>query len=84
MAKDRKKFLCLDCKVDTGLIGEHYFIHTDTWFEAHASKKGMLCVGCLEKRLNRRLSSKDFPAVYINSLQFGIKSERLLDRLRSK
>lgn len=83
MAKRRKKFLCLDCQVDTGAIGEHYFIHTDTWFQAHASKEGMLCIGCLEKRLKRRLTARDFPAVYINDPKFGIKSERLLDRLRS-
>lgn len=83
MSKQRKKFLCLDCGVDTGLIGEHYFINTSLWLSIHSSKKGMLCIGCLEKRLGRQLTSRDFPKVYINELKFGIKSARLLARLQN-
>jgi len=81
MARNRKKFKCLDCAVDTGLIGEHYFVHTSLWLQVHSSKQGMLCIRCLEERLGRLLNSRDFPKVYINELKFGIKSKRLLDRL---
>lgn len=79
--KSRKKFLCLDCKVDTGKIGEHYFINTDTWLSVVGSKIGMLCVGCLEARLSRQLTVEDFPNVTINNVKYERKSQRLMDRL---
>lgn len=77
----RKKFLCLDCNVDTGRIGEFYFINIDLWLSAVGSKNGMLCIGCLEKRLGRMLISSDFTLAYINLPDFGHKSPRLLNRL---
>lgn len=77
----RTKWLCLDCRVDTGKIGEHYFVNTALWLSVTKSKIGMLCIGCLEKRLGRRLNPGDFPDVYINKLTNGAKSMRLVDRL---
>jgi hypothetical protein len=77
----RSKWKCLDCKVDTGKIGEHYFINTSTWLSIVGSKIGMLCIGCLENRLGRKLNRADFPDVYINSLKDGAKSIRLANRL---
>lgn len=78
----RAKWLCLDCKVDTGKIYEHYFINTDTWLSVVGSKKGMVCVGCLEKRLGRKLVSSDFPKVTINDPKYAKNmSLRLLSRI---
>lgn len=77
----RRKFLCLDCKVDTGKAHEHYFINTDTWLSVVDSPIGMLCVGCLEHRLGRELNSSDFPDVTINNPKFEPKSQRLMSRL---
>jgi len=77
----RAKWKCLDCRVDTGHIGEHYFINTSTWLAIVGSNKGMLCIGCLETRLGRKLNRADFPDVYINSLKDGAKSIRLANRL---
>ena len=77
----RSKWLCLDCKVDTGKIAEHYFIQTDIWMKIVGSNKGMLCVGCLETRLGRKLTSFDFTACTINSPKYEAKSSRLLERL---
>ena len=77
----RKKFICLDCKVDTGRIHEHYFVLTEIWLSAVGSKKGMLCIGCLETRLKRRLTKADFPPVTINNPKLTSMSMRLLDRL---
>lgn len=81
--KSRKKWLCLDCKVDTGKCNEHYFVNTDLWLKAVGSKIGMLCVGCLEIRIGRRLNKSDFPEVTINSPKHAKMSQRLLDRIQS-
>lgn len=83
MAKNRRRFLCLDCGVDTGKIGEHYMLVDRVWFSVTDSNRGMLCVGCIEKRLGRRLNANDFNNSYVNELGFGqVKSVRLLERLR--
>lgn len=77
----RSKFLCIDCKVDTSRIGEFYFISTALWVEAVGSIQGMLCVGCLERRIGRKLCASDFTDAYINRTSWGSKSKRLLSRL---
>ena len=83
MANNRKKWNCLDCKVDTGKIGEHYFVNTDLWLSVVGSIKGMLCVGCLEKRIGRKLTPADFPNVHINRPSASGMSSRLLNRIRT-
>jgi hypothetical protein len=79
--KSRAKFLCIDCRVDTGKIGEFYFIKTNIWLEVVNGINGMLCIGCLETRLGRELTSSDFTDAYINSPTYGSKSQRLMERL---
>lgn len=81
MSKSRRKFLCIDCKIDTGKIHEHYFIKTDLWLKLVGSKIGMLCIGCIEKRLGRELIPIDFENVWINNPKYEMKSERLMKRL---
>lgn len=83
MSKSRSKFLCIDCRVDTGKICEHYFINTDTWMSAVGSKTGMLCISCVEQRLKRKLVSSDFPDVTINNPKYAKMSLRLLDRIKN-
>ena len=78
---------CKDCGVHTSRIGEYYMVKDGVWADAGGSPEfgwGMLCIGCLEKRLGRQLVSTDFLDIYLNSLDFGIKSERLLNRLAVK
>lgn len=65
-------------------MNEHYFVQTETWISAVGSIVGMLCVGCLETRIGRKLVCSDFPDVTINNPKFGNKSTRLLDRLLQK
>lgn len=67
MKNSRSKFICLDCKVDTGKISEHYFVKDKIWLSVVNSNKGMLCIKCLEKRLGRKLSSKDFSNCFLNN-----------------
>lgn len=78
----RSVFLCLDCGKDTGKMREYYFVHTELWLSAVGSKNGMLCVGCLETRIGRKLKKADFADVFINRLNYG-HSMRLLDRLKN-
>lgn len=77
----RRKFLCLDCGSDTGRIYEHYFIDTTLWLLVVRSKEGMLCIGCLEKRLGRELRPEDFPKVTINDPKYSSQSDRLRARV---
>lgn len=78
----RVSFLCLDCGQDTGKMREYYFVHTELWLTVVSSAKGMLCVGCLEKRLGRELTAADFTGAYINRPGYAPgHSMRLLSRL---
>ena len=82
MANKRTKFLCLDCNIDTGKIHEHYFIHTPLWLSINKTINGMLCISCLEKRLNRILTKDDFPQVHVNDPKRYKMSQLLLSRIR--
>jgi hypothetical protein len=79
--KARRKWKCLDCSVDTGKAREHYFLHGEVWAAAGMGPFGMLCIGCVEIRLNRELTSQDFTSAWINNPKAGEKSSRLLSRL---
>lgn len=71
---------CRDCGIPTaGLAGidEYYMVHDAVWDAAGMGEHGMLCIGCLETRLDRQLTPKDFTSVHVN----GRGSERLLDRV---
>ena len=75
--------MCLDCKIDTGKAHEHYFVHTSLWLRAVGSKTGMLCVGCLEGRIGRRLEGSDFSTAHINNPKLYPMSDRLRNRINS-
>jgi len=77
----KAKFRCLDCRQDTSAMREFYFVHTELWLGAVGSKDGMLCIGCLETRIGRELTSSDFTSAYINRPGWGAQSARLLNRL---
>ena len=74
---EREPFLCLDCAVNTADLGEAYMIRDRVWLEANPGNKGMLCIGCLEARLARRLVPRDFVAAPING-------EPMSERLRAR
>jgi hypothetical protein len=76
--KDRSSFLCLDCGVDTGAIDEEYRVTNELWARVNPGGEGMLCIGCLEKRLGRELTPDDF---LIWDDRDHPMSERLLKRL---
>jgi hypothetical protein len=57
---------CLDCGANTIAIGEYYMLHDRVWLEANPGGWGMLCIGCVEERLDRRLVFADFMDVPVN------------------
>jgi hypothetical protein len=77
-------FLCRGCGADT-LQDEYYMVHDAVWTgeAGMASEGGMLCIGCLETRIGRRLVPADFKDAPINTDEDHdwARSDRLLDRL---
>lgn len=87
MALDPDPFNCWDCGVNTSDIGEYYMVLDAVWQSAVPSRGSyygadggvMLCIGCLESRLGRRLVSADFIDAPINYI-FN-QSDRMVDRI---
>jgi hypothetical protein len=68
--------ICNDCGTDTTPCTdkpdcrhegrwESYVVHNSVWAAAGQSK-GFLCIGCLEKRLGRKLKPRDFTDIPAN------------------
>ena len=76
-------FDCVDCGADTFALDEYYMVHDHLWMVVGMPLHGggMLCVGCFEGRLGRRLAWQDFTDCPVNRLPFWPKSERLDSRL---
>ena len=72
------RYQCEDCPVDTESIGEYYMVTHNIWRQFGAGA-GMLCIGCLEKRIGRTLDKWDFLNVPVNYI--GKRSKRMVDRL---
>ena len=72
---------CLDCRevTTTSRASEYYMVHDDLWKTANADVVGMICVGCLEKRIGRQLNPLVFSDCPLNHYTHG-KSERLTQR----
>lgn len=77
--KDPAQFNCMDCAVNTAKIEERYSLKNEVWQQANPRIKGMLCVGCVEKRLGRELTCADFTDVPLNG--WKCQSERLRKRV---
>lgn len=75
-------FLCHDCGIDVGELGEFVYTVTDDVWAATGlgPHDGLLCIGCLEARLGRRVGGDDFNrGVWLGPHVW--RSARLLDRL---
>lgn len=74
---------CDDCGVNTAEIGEYYMVHAPVWDLATAwhEHNHVLCIGCLESRLGRKLNREDFSGVPVNLETADHYSPRLWDRL---
>ena len=63
---ERGPYPCDDCGMLTapdGAPDEWYTVLDDVWISAGLTSDAILCVGCLEQRLGRQLSRRDFEAV---------------------
>jgi hypothetical protein len=60
-----KEFKCIDCQKDTW--NEYYMLYSHVWKKANPEIKGKLCIACVEKRLRRNLTSKDFTKALVNT-----------------
>ena len=83
---------CADCSVETYSIGQGYMVEHSIAAQAGIGRHdGYLCIGCLERRLGRKLTHDDFMDVPINTMtEFYrpgrttlqiFRSERLRDRM---
>ncbi|MDX6587267.1 MAG: hypothetical protein QOI31_1740 [Solirubrobacterales bacterium] len=61
---------------------EWFMVSDEVWETASRgeSAPGILCIGCLEKRIGRRLEPTDFPELAVNKSGW-IVSDQLMDRL---
>lgn len=79
---------CVDCGWDTQQPGrsEYYMVEHEVWEAAGMPRwlGGQMCIGCLEKRIGRKLTRADFMDVPLNDPDgFPGRSRRLQDRLTS-
>lgn len=57
-AKRPWPWFCHDCGADCSALDENYMVRDEVW--PIGPHDGMLCVGCLEARIERRLVREDF------------------------
>ena len=72
---------CMTCGVNTSERHEYYMLLDEVWLQAnHDSYEGMLCIGCVEARLRRKLRPSDFDPYWMAQFT-GHRSLRLVDRM---
>lgn len=82
MVKNKEsEWPCMDCKKSCYKLNEYYMVQDTVWLEAISSHKGLLCVGCLESRLGRKLVGRDFILCPLNVVNMENGSKRLKDRI---
>ncbi len=81
-AEEKEPFKCIDCGVNTLNIDEYYMLKKEVWLSIVPGDKGKLCIGCVEKRLGRKLIPDDFLECILNEKGYSEKrSDRLKDRM---
>ena len=80
---------CADCGCDTS-GSEYYMVRNDVWEQAlrhnirPVEDNVFLCIGCLEKRIGRTLTRRDFMDCPLNTMPDEARSKRLRNRLKAK
>ncbi|WP_202033282.1 hypothetical protein [Nocardioides sp. WS12] len=76
--------ICMDCGVNTAPLDgdnwEYYMVHDDLWLSAVPGDEGQLCIGCIERRIGRRLVPADFTDAPVNDPHDPWDSERMRSR----
>ncbi len=78
-----ESWLCSDCGESCDHLDEYYMVHNSLWLSVMKCYCGMLCIGCLEKRLGRELTAEDFTDCPLNKDPSIRRSSRLASRLVS-
>lgn len=91
-APNPEAYDCADCGVNTLEIEEYYVIKDNLWkeilekdpqlSEEDRRKQGistMLCIGCVEDRLGRKLNQDDFKEIRINQINGEEEAHRTYD-----
>jgi len=55
----------MDCGKDTW--NEYYMLYSRVWKKANPKIEGKLCIDCVETRLGRKLTKKDFTKGLVNT-----------------
>lgn len=84
-----KTLRCIDCGCRPWDKGEDFYIRNPLW-KLIVPEDGVICIGCFETRLGRKLVRTDFSLWFRNNRWFGDKrrkinnppSARLADRLK--
>ena len=75
---------CNDCGVDVVAAGEYYMLRSDIWKEQLGlGWSDNLCIGCLEQRLGRTVTLRDFGS-FPSYPWMQPASDRLMDRFGFK
>jgi hypothetical protein len=76
-------YVCRDCGTNTYRDGEFYTVADEVWDASGIPRDGgMLCIGCLERRIGRELTRADFALDSPpNTWQKFHRSDRLRDRM---
>lgn len=77
---NHKNFLCIKCGKDTW--DEYYMLYSRIWKRVNPKVKGMLCIDCVEARLGRKLTKKDFTKAPVNTIKTK-RTAQLRGRLSS-
>lgn len=83
--RHRDEFPCHDCGLPTAPCDgpdEWYTVHDAVWRAGALGADSIVCIGCLESRLGRRLHPGDFLTAPLNDPDYGNHSPRLRNRLR--
>ena len=82
---------CTDCGCKPWDLGEDFYVSDGLWLLTIPPKKrdNVICIGCFEKRLGRRLTRKNFKPWFRNNRCYNSHmpmnnplSERLANRLQ--
>ena len=79
---DGSRNTCVECGVDTVKIDEYFNLKDEVWKAAEQNETDhMLCIGCVEARIGRKLVPADFTDAPINFPGGWPHSDRMKDRL---
>ena len=72
---------CTDCRSRPWDKGEDFYVTDGLWLTIMPVKKRdhVICIGCFEKRLGRRLTRRDFKPWFRNNCWYKNKKKKLND-----